>query len=122
MEARTLVVIPTYNEKDNVERLVEAVLQQSPTLDMLVVDDNSPDGTAAIVEGMMKAEPRIHLMKRAGKLGLGTAYIAGFKWGLARDYQYLMEMDCDFSHDPREMPNFLKAIENADLVLGPRYK
>ena len=119
---KALVIIPTYNEKDNVRRLVETVLAQSPTVDVLVVDDNSPDGTAQIVEGMQREKPRIHLMKRAGKLGLGTAYIAGFKWGLARNYDFLMEMDADFSHDPTEIPNFLEAIETADVVLGSRYK
>jgi dolichol-phosphate mannosyltransferase len=86
-----------------------------------VVDDNSPDGTAAIVSDMAKAAPRVNLMSRAGKLGLGTAYIAGFKWGLSKGYAYLIEMDADFSHDPREIPNMLKAIQQADLILGSRY-
>ncbi len=122
MSGRTLVIIPTYNESENVRGIVPAALAQSPAVDVLVVDDNSPDGTGDIVEAMAKAEPRIHLLRRAGKLGLGTAYIAGFKWGLERGYDFLMEMDADFSHDPREIPNFLKAIENADVVLGSRYK
>ncbi len=122
MSGRTLVIIPTYNESENVRGIVPAALAQSPTVDVLVVDDNSPDGTGDIVEAMAKTEPRIHLLRRAGKLGLGTAYIAGFKWGLERGYDFLMEMDADFSHDPKEIPNFLKAIENADLVLGSRYK
>ena len=121
MEERALVIIPTYNEKENIRSIVELVLSQAPNLDVLVVDDNSPDGTAAIVEEMAKAEPRLHLLSRPGKLGLGTAYIAGFKWGLARQYAYLIEMDADFSHDPREIPNMLKAIQQADLVLGSRY-
>ncbi len=121
MTERTLVIIPTYNEKENVRGIVEAVLQQSPTLDVLIVDDNSPDGTAAIVEEMGQSNPRVHLLKRAGKLGLGTAYIAGFKWGLPHGYDYLMEMDCDFSHDPREIPNFLRKTAEAELVLGSRY-
>ena len=86
------------------------------------MDDNSPDGTAQIVEAMQREQPRIHLMKRAGKLGLGTAYIAGFKWGLGRKYDFLMEMDADFSHDPTEIPNFLESIGTADVVLGSRYK
>jgi len=116
-----LVIIPTYNEKENIRGIVELVLSQAANLDVLVVDDNSPDGTAAIVTEMAQANPRVHLLSRAGKLGLGTAYIAGFKWGLARGYAYLIEMDADFSHDPREIPNMLKAIQQADLVLGSRY-
>lgn len=118
---RALVIIPTYNEKENIRSVVELVLSQAPNLDVLVVDDSSPDGTAAIVTEMAKAEPRVHLMSRPGKQGLGTAYIAGFKWGLSRGYAYLIEMDADFSHDPREIPNMLKAIQGADLVLGSRY-
>jgi dolichol-phosphate mannosyltransferase len=118
---RALVIIPTYNEKENIHSVVELVLSQAPNLDVLVVDDNSPDGTSAIVSDMAKAEPRVNLMSRAGKLGLGTAYIAGFKWGLSKGYAYLIEMDADFSHDPREIPHMLKAIQQADLVLGSRY-
>jgi len=118
---QALVIIPTYNEKENVRGIVELVLSQTAGLEVLVVDDNSPDGTAAIVTEMAQANPRVHLLSRAGKLGLGTAYIAGFKWGLARGYAYLIEMDADFSHDPREIPNMLKAIQQADLVLGSRY-
>ncbi len=118
---RALVIIPTYNEKENIRSIVDLVLSQSPILDVLVVDDNSPDGTAAIVGEMAKANARVNLMSRAGKQGLGTAYIAGFKWGLSRGYAYLIEMDADFSHDPREIPNMLKAIQEADLVLGSRY-
>ena len=120
-DERALVIIPTYNEKENIRPIVELVLSQAPNLEILVVDDNSPDGTAAIVNEMAQANPRVHLLSRAGKLGLGTAYIAGFKWGLARGYAYLIEMDADFSHDPREIPNMLKAIQQADLVLGSRY-
>jgi dolichol-phosphate mannosyltransferase len=120
-DERALVIIPTYNEKENIRSIVELVLLQTPDLEILVVDDNSPDGTAAIVTEMAQANPRVHLLSRAGKLGLGTAYIAGFKWGLARGYAYLIEMDADFSHDPREIPNMLKAIQQADLVLGSRY-
>ena len=120
-DERALVIIPTYNEKENIRPIVELVLSQASDLDVLVVDDNSPDGTAAIVTEMAQANPRVHLLSRAGKLGLGTAYIAGFKWGLSRGYAYLIEMDADFSHDPREIPNMLKAIQQADLVLGSRY-
>jgi dolichol-phosphate mannosyltransferase len=118
---RTLVIIPTYNEKDNIRSMIELVLAQAANLDVLVVDDNSPDGTAAVVAEIGKTNPRVQLMSRAGKLGLGTAYIAGFKWGLARGYGCLVQMDADFSHDPREIPNMQKAIEQADLVLGSRY-
>ena len=121
MDKRALVIIPTYNERENVQGIVEMVLRQSPAIDLLIVDDNSPDGTGNIVEAMAGQQPRLHLLRRAGKLGLGTAYIAGFKWGLEKGYEYLMEMDADFSHDPNELPNFLKKIEEADLVLGSRY-
>ncbi len=120
-DERALVIIPTYNEKENIRPIVELVLAQASNLDVLVVDDNSPDGTAAIATEMAQANPRVHLLSRAGKLGLGTAYIAGFKWGLSRGYAYLIEMDADFSHDPREILNMLKAIQQADLVLGSRY-
>ncbi len=118
---RTLVIIPTYNEKENIGSVIELALAQAPNLDVLVVDDNSPDGTAGIVAEIARANPRVQLISRAGKLGLGTAYIAGFKWGLSRGYAFLIEMDADFSHDPREIPNMQKAMENADLVLGSRY-
>ena len=118
---KALVIIPTYNEKENIHSIVELVLSQAPNLDVLVVDDNSPDGTAGIVDELAQANPRVHLLSRPGKQGLGTAYIAGFRWGLARGYAYLIEMDADFSHDPREIPNMLKAIQQADLVLGSRY-
>jgi len=122
MEKRALVIIPTYDEKENVRSIVEMVLRQSPSIDLLIVDDNSPDGTGDIVEELSRQrQPRLHLLRRAGKLGLGTAYIAGFKWGLEKGYDYLLEMDADFSHDPNELPNFLKKIEEADLVLGSRY-
>ena len=118
---KTLVIIPTYNEKENVHDIIPAVLGQAPTVEVLIVDDGSPDGTGDIVAALAAREPRIHLMRRAGKQGLGTAYIAGFKWALERDYAFVMEMDADFSHDPQEIPNFLKAIDSADLVLGSRY-
>jgi dolichol-phosphate mannosyltransferase len=120
---QALLIIPTYNEKDNVRKVIEMSLSQSSIIEVLIVDDGSPDGTAGIVEEMMKSNPRVHLLRRPGKMGLGTAYIAGFKWGLARErFGCFLEMDCDFSHDPAELPNFLKAVEQADLVLGSRYK
>jgi len=121
MNTRTLVIVPTYNEQENIRGIVPAVLAQAATVEILVVDDGSPDGTGDIVAEMGQANPRVHLLRRAGKQGLGTAYIAGFKWGLEHGFDYLMEMDADFSHDPQEIPNFLKAIETADLVLGSRY-
>ena len=118
---KTLVIIPTYNEKENVRDIIPAVLGQSPTVEVLIVDDGSPDGTGDIVAALAAREPRLHLMRRAGKQGLGTAYIAGFKWALEHDYAFVMEMDADFSHDPTEIPKFLTAIAQADLVLGSRY-
>ncbi len=118
---KALVIIPTYNERDNIRRIVPAVLAQDPSLDVLIVDDGSPDGTGAVADGMAATDPRIHVLHRAGKLGLGTAYIAGFKWALARDYALVFEMDADFSHPVERIPDFLQAIETADLVLGSRY-
>jgi dolichol-phosphate mannosyltransferase len=119
---RALVIVPTYNERENITRLVAAVLEKDPRLEMLIVDDGSPDGTGDIVEAIGKAEPRVHLLRRAKKLGLGTAYIAGFKWALERGHDYIFEMDADFSHDPAHLPEFLRSIETADLVLGSRYR
>jgi dolichol-phosphate mannosyltransferase len=118
---RTLVVTPTYNETENVERLINKVLSQDPSIDMLIVDDNSPDGTAQIVEKLQQTNNRIHLIKRAGKMGLGTAYVAGFKYAIERNFDYVMEMDADFSHDPNEIPKFIKLIQDYDVVLGSRY-
>ena len=97
------------------------VLAQDPRLEVLVVDDNSPDGTGQLAEGLAVEDPRVHVLHRTGKQGLGTAYLAGFKWGLERDYAYFFEMDADFSHDPAHLNEFLKAIQDADLVLGSRY-
>jgi glycosyltransferase involved in cell wall biosynthesis len=104
---RSLIVIPTYNERDNVEDIARRFLVALPTTDLLFVDDNSPDGTGALLDDMAKVEPRIHVMHRAGKLGLGTAYVEGFGWGLARNYDYLFEMDADGSHDPKYLPQML---------------
>lgn len=117
---RTLVIIPTYNEKENIEAMIDAVLKAAP-VDLLIVDDNSPDKTYEIVEKVMKTNTRVLLLKRAGKLGLGTAYVEGFKLGLAKGYEAMMEMDADFSHDPGDIPRFLEAIDDADLVIGSRY-
>jgi dolichol-phosphate mannosyltransferase len=119
---RALVIVPTYNERENIAKLIDAVLSQDPRLEVLVVDDGSPDGTAEIVQGIMARTPRVHLHQRPKKMGLGTAYIAGFRWALERTYAYVFEMDADFSHDPNHLPSFLTAIESADLVLGSRYR
>ena len=119
---RALVIVPTYDERANIERLVEGVLAQDPRLDVLVVDDASPDGTGAVVDEMRAREPRVHVLHRPGKLGLGTAYLDGFRWALARDYGVVFEMDADFSHDPGHLPTFLAAIQDADVVLGSRYR
>jgi dolichol-phosphate mannosyltransferase len=119
---RALVIVPTYNERENIGRLVDAVLRQDGRLEVLVVDDGSPDGTGQIVAEIEAADSRVHLLEREKKMGLGTAYIAGFRWALERDYQYVLEMDADFSHDPSHLPQFLRAIEDADLVLGSRYQ
>jgi dolichol-phosphate mannosyltransferase len=118
---RALVIIPTYNESENLPRLVPSVLSRDERLEILVVDDNSPDGTGRLAEEIAAAEPRVHVLHRAGKLGLGTAYIAGFKWGIGRGYDILFEMDADFSHDPAHLPQFLEAVQDYDLVLGSRY-
>ena len=122
MAERALVVIPTFNEGANLPQIVPQVLAQDPRLEVLVVDDNSPDGTGEIAEELARDNPgEVHVIHRAGKLGLGTAYITGFKWALERGYDYIFEMDADFSHDPAHLPDFLAAIADADVVLGSRY-
>ena len=121
MRERGLVVIPTYNEIANLALVVEQVLVQDSRLEILVVDDHSPDGTGQLAEALAQKEPRVHVLHRETKLGLGTAYITGFKWALERGYDYVFEMDADFSHDPAHLKEFLKAIADADLVLGSRY-
>jgi dolichol-phosphate mannosyltransferase len=118
---RALVVIPTYNEATNIPHLVPRVLEQDAGLEVLIVDDNSPDGTGAVADRMAAENPRVHVLHRPDKQGLGAAYLAGFRWALERDYAYIFEMDADFSHDPRHLPEFLRAIQDADLVLGSRY-
>ena len=121
MPERALVCIPTYNEAVNIPDLVPQVLSQDPRLEILVIDDNSPDGTGRIADEMACNDSKVHVLHREGKRGLGTAYIAGFKWALTRGYDYVFEMDADFSHDPRHLKEFLKAVKDADLVLGSRY-
>jgi len=118
---KTLIIIPTYNELENLPRLLPEVLSKDESIDVLIVDDNSPDGTAAFVESQMKNNNRIHLIKRQSKQGLGTAYIAGFKYALQNNFQIIFEMDADFSHDPKEIPRFLDEIKNSDVILGSRY-
>jgi dolichol-phosphate mannosyltransferase len=118
---RALVIIPTYNESENLPKIVPAVLEQDPRLEILVVDDNSPDGTGKIADELAAKEPRIHALHREGKLGLGTAYVAGFKYAIAQGFDYAFEMDADFSHDPKHLPTFLEEARNADLVIGSRY-
>ena len=119
---KSLIVIPTYNEAQNIELLLERILFLGiKDLNILIVDDNSPDGTAQIVEKIMEKEKNIHIIKRASKSGLGTAYVVGFKYALQNGYDYIFEMDADFSHNPDEIPNFLKAIKEYDLVIGSRY-
>src|SRR5437879_8357688 len=115
MRERGLVVIPTYNEIANLPLVVEQVLVQDSRLEILVVDDHSPDGTGQLAEALAQKEPRVHVLHRETKLGLGTAYITGFKWALERGYDYVFEMDADFSHDPGHLKEFLKAIADADL-------
>jgi len=118
---RMLVVMPTYNERGNVPLIVPAVLGQDPCIEVLVVDDNSPDGTGQIADQLAADDARVHVLHRGGKEGLGKAYIAGFRWALERGYDLIFEMDADFSHDPRVLPKLIEAVQDADLVLGSRY-
>ncbi|MDD2228048.1 MAG: polyprenol monophosphomannose synthase [Candidatus Cloacimonetes bacterium] len=118
---KTLVIIPTYNEIENIERIVEIVLSKSEEIEILVMDDNSPDGTGKRVRFMQSTEPRLHLIERPGKMGLGSAYVTGFKYALEHDYEYVMEMDADFSHNPDDVPRLIAAAQNKDLVIGSRY-
>ncbi len=118
---QTVIIVPTYNERENLPRMVQTLLALPVAVDVLVVDDNSPDGTGKIADELVAQHPQVHVLHRSEKNGLGRAYIAGFEWALKKNYEFVFEMDCDFSHDPAEIPNFLKAAENADLVLGSRY-
>ena len=119
---RALVIVPTYNERENITRIVPLILQQDERIEVLVVDDNSPDGTGELVDEIAATNPRVHALHRTNKAGLGKAYLAGFEWALARTFAYVFEMDADFSHDPNHLGEFLSAIQNADLVLGSRYR
>jgi dolichol-phosphate mannosyltransferase len=118
---KTLVVVPTYNERDNIQPLTERLLALPTPADVLIVDDNSPDGTGRLADELAAKHPQVHVLHRPGKEGLGRAYCAGFAWALERDYEFVLEMDGDFSHNPDDVPAFLRAAENADLVLGSRY-
>lgn len=118
---KILIIIPTYNEKENIERLLGRLLNLRPDIEMLVVDDNSPDGTGRLVENLTRSYPRIHLLNRPQKQGIGPAYIAGFQWGLARGYDILIEMDADLSHRPRYIPKFIERLQTHDVVIGSRW-
>ena len=122
MNEKSLIIIPTFNELENIRRMIPDILGRYDNVDILIVDDGSPDGTGVFVEHLTRESNRIKLIKRPGKMGLGTAYIQGFKYALQNGYDYIFEMDADFSHDPKEIGNFLDAIKNYDLVLGSRYK
>jgi len=122
-EMSNIVIIPTYKERENIEAIVKSISSQKISFDILVIDDNSPDGTASIIKDLQKSFPNLFLIERQGKLGLGTAYIAGFKWALEKGYDYIYEMDADFSHDPHDLVKLYRACsENgADLAIGSRY-
>lgn len=119
--SKSLVIIPTYNESDNVENMLTTLNGLYPELSILVIEDGSPDGTAAIVKKYQATHPNVHMIERQGKLGLGTAYITGFKWALEKNYEFVFEMDCDFSHDPKDIQGLLAAAQNCDLAIGSRY-
>lgn len=120
-QPKALVCLPTYDERENLAPMVEAILAQVPSLEILVIDDNSPDGTGRLADEIAARDPRVHVLHRQGKEGLGKAYLAGFAWALERGYRLVLEMDCDFSHDPRYLPAMLAAAAEHDLVLGSRY-
>ena len=118
---KTLVITPTYNEAVNIPNLIPKVLRQSKDIEILIIDDNSPDGTAAIVKGLQRRNRRVHLIERSHKMGLGTAYVTGFKFAIEKKFDFVFEMDADFSHNPKELPNFLAKMQECDLVIGSRY-
>jgi dolichol-phosphate mannosyltransferase len=118
---RAVICLPTYDERENLGPMIDAILAAVQEVDVLVIDDNSPDGTGRLADEIAAREPRVQVLHRAGKEGLGRAYLAGFAWALARDYGLILEMDCDFSHDPKYLPGMLAAAGEADLVLGSRY-
>jgi dolichol-phosphate mannosyltransferase len=118
---QTLIIIPTYNEIENIEKMIKTLFSLYPSISILIIEDGSPDGTANVVKGLAKTFTNLHIIERSGKLGLGTAYITGFKWALKHNYQYIFEMDCDFSHDPKAIPELLSEATQNDLVIGSRY-
>lgn len=118
---KTLVIIPTYNEIDNIERMIRTLFEMYPAISLLIIEDGSPDGTAKVVKTLQTAFKNLHMIERKGKLGLGTAYITGFRWALERSFDFIFEMDCDFSHDPKQIPDLLEAAITNDLVIGSRY-
>ncbi|MBP7117808.1 MAG: polyprenol monophosphomannose synthase [Candidatus Cloacimonetes bacterium] len=118
---KALLIIPTYNERENISRIISIVLEKQAELEVLIVDDNSPDGTAQIVKDMMASESRIHILERPGKMGLGSAYVQGFKYALDKGYDFILEMDADFSHNPDDVPRLIAAAQSKDLVIGSRY-
>lgn len=117
----SLIIVPTYNEKENITKLVPEILLHLPSTHILCIDDHSPDGTADTIKALQKKHPHLHLLERPGKLGLGSAYIRGFKWALEKNYEFIFEMDGDFSHHPKYLPKLLEAAQTSDLVLGSRY-
>lgn len=117
----TLIIIPTYNEIDNIERMIDTVFSTYPDISLLIVEDGSPDGTADVIKRKQKEFTNLHIIERTGKLGLGTAYITGFKWALEKHYNFILEMDCDFSHDPAQVKDLVSAAQENDLVIGSRY-
>lgn len=118
---KALIIIPTYNERENIRELLGQIFAQNLPTDVLIVDDNSPDGTGALADEMAAADRRVHVMHRAGKMGLGSAYVAGFRYALQHGYDAVFEMDADFSHNPESLPQFLRELETSDVVLGSRY-
>lgn len=118
---KTVIIIPTYNEIDNIEKMLDTVFSTYPNVSILIIEDGSPDGTAEVVKRLQQNNEKLFMIQRTGKLGLGTAYVTGFKWALERDFEYVFEMDCDFSHDPKHLPELLKAAQTNDLVIGSRY-
>ncbi len=119
--SKALVIIPTYNEIQNIEKMIRTMFSLHTGISLLIIEDGSPDGTAGVVKSLQSEFPNLHMIERTGKLGLGTAYITGFKWALERDYDFVFEMDCDFSHDPKQVPDLLEAAQTNDLAIGSRY-
>lgn len=118
---KTLIIIPTYNEILNIDRMINTLFDLYPEVSLLIIEDGSPDGTADVVKKHQETNKNLHMIQRTGKLGLGTAYITGFKWALEKDFDFIFEMDCDFSHDPKQIPDLLEAATQNDLVIGSRY-